>query len=391
MNLKTFTAWVAISAVAPSAAPGQVIYSVTDLGTLGGTYAVPSGINDNGQVVGSSSTTNDTTTNAFLYSGGKMANLGTLGGWISHAYAINNSGQVVGDAQTTNLLGHPFLYSGGKMTDLGMIGSAFSINDSGQVVGEVEFTYLNPHAFLYSGSTMTDLGTFGGSYSCAYGISNSGQIVGTAENIVNHEDIFVYRGGVMADLGWWGAGLAINTNEQVVGSASYSGAFLYSGGNITLLGTASFAATAAYAINNSGQVVGVAFTNSTITIGPRAFLYSGGTLLDLNNLADTNTVGTLEAAYGINDSGQIIAQSQQGRAYLLSLAVPTNSGMSLLWARTSLPALGEVLVLAWTNPLASLQFAPAVTGPYTNVPGATSPYVASTSGPQRFFRLQANQ
>ena len=51
---------------------------------------------------------------------------------------------------------------------------------------------------------------------------------------------------------------------------------------------------------------------------------------------------------------------------------------------------GSRLVLSWTNAGFSLQTAPAVTGPFTNLPGATSPYTNALSAPQRFFRLIGN-
>jgi len=37
-----------------------------------------------------------------------------------------------------------------------------------------------------------------------------------------------------------------------------------------------------------------------------------------------------------------------------------------------------------------LQSAPAVTGPFTNLPGATSPYTNPLTAPQQFFRLKGN-
>ena len=44
-------------------------------------------------------------------------------------------------------------------------------------------------------------------------------------------------------------------------------------------------------------------------------------------------------------------------------------------------------VLTWTNAAFSLQAAPNVTGAYTNIPGATSPYTNVLSGSRQFFRL----
>jgi hypothetical protein len=51
---------------------------------------------------------------------------------------------------------------------------------------------------------------------------------------------------------------------------------------------------------------------------------------------------------------------------------------------------GTNVVLTWTNSAFALQAAPAVTGSYTNIPGATSPYTNAITAPQEFFRLNAN-
>lgn len=48
---------------------------------------------------------------------------------------------------------------------------------------------------------------------------------------------------------------------------------------------------------------------------------------------------------------------------------------------------GSDVVLSWTNPLFNLQAASAVTGTYTNVPGATSPYHYPLTEGQKYFRL----
>ena len=49
---------------------------------------------------------------------------------------------------------------------------------------------------------------------------------------------------------------------------------------------------------------------------------------------------------------------------------------------------GTDLVLSWSNPLFTLQTAPAVTGPYTDVPCATSPYNNAITGSEQYFRLR---
>ena len=87
----------------------HIHYSVTDLGTLGGSNSVPWGINDRGQVVGRSETpdidpnSGFPTFHAFLWNKGVMHDLGTLGGQYSQALlgGINSEGQVVGEAETS--------------------------------------------------------------------------------------------------------------------------------------------------------------------------------------------------------------------------------------------------------------------------------------------------
>ena len=105
--------------VAQAAPP---LYSITDLGSFGGTFATATGINNSGQIVGYSDLVGNTAEHAFLYSGGVISDLGTLGGTNSTAFGINNKGQAVGGAYlANNTTEHAFLYSGGVMSDLGTL------------------------------------------------------------------------------------------------------------------------------------------------------------------------------------------------------------------------------------------------------------------------------
>ena len=133
-------------------------YTVTDLGTLGGTYSNGFGINAAGQVVGVSDTIlYKTTEHAFLYSNGMMTDLGTLGGTNSFGNGINDAGQVVGWSYTTgNQVQDAFVSSNGVMSDLNtlidsnsgwQLTSAQGINNNGQITG---YGTINgaTHAFL---------------------------------------------------------------------------------------------------------------------------------------------------------------------------------------------------------------------------------------------------
>ena len=70
---------------------------------------------------------------------------------------------------------------------------------------------------------------------------------------------------------------------------------------LTPLGTLGEVQSFAYAINNSGQIVGESDTADGYR---RAFLYSNGTMSDLGTLG-----GQYSSAYGINDAGQVVGQA----------------------------------------------------------------------------------
>src|SRR5262249_37859544 len=54
-----------------------------------------------------------------------ITDLGTFGGTISNAYAINKSGQVAGGADLTGgTVSHPFLWYAGRLHDLGTLGGS---------------------------------------------------------------------------------------------------------------------------------------------------------------------------------------------------------------------------------------------------------------------------
>jgi probable HAF family extracellular repeat protein len=139
-----------------SGQPVSEEYSITDLGTLGGTFSEARGINDSGQVVGWGDTASGDS-RAFLWEEGQMTHLGTLGGTFSIATAINNSGQVVGYSET--IAGqfssvHAFLWEKGEMIDLGNISGArsfaFDIDSRGQIVGSSFTDSGEFHAVIWS-------------------------------------------------------------------------------------------------------------------------------------------------------------------------------------------------------------------------------------------------
>jgi probable HAF family extracellular repeat protein len=324
-------------------------YAAVDLKSLGGGESGVGGINDSGEVVGTSLTANKVW-HWFLYDGLKMKDLGANDryGYPQDATAVNGRGEAVGGNGV-----FAFLYSGGKPILLSLcgpdpcaVGQANGINDSGEVVGDsVPSPFENqPHAFLYSAGKMIDLGTLCGpdiSYcdSQANGINDGGEIVGWSELENENEHAFLYSGGKMTDVGaligpqYWSFANGINDSGEVVGSVlgyyvseqmgtSYSRAFLYDGGKPTVLGTLCgpdfpYCDSYAYGINDSGEIVGWSTTS--------AFLYNSEGMLDLDDLVALPPGVLLTGDYGvtvnniaINNVGQIAVTGSNYHAYLLT-------------------------------------------------------------------------
>jgi probable HAF family extracellular repeat protein len=124
---------------------------MTDIGTLkGGTFSSGNAISESGRIAGVSSVDGGAR-HAFATgaNGAGMVDLGTLGGnfTLSEALDINDDGLVVGDSSTTGFDSHAFLFDGTTMLDLNdlidptdplfsdlILEKAVAINDDGQIL-----------------------------------------------------------------------------------------------------------------------------------------------------------------------------------------------------------------------------------------------------------------
>lgn len=177
-----------------------------DLGTAG-LSSDAQGINNSGQVLVNSEIPVTYATHAFISgnNGINLTDIGTLGGISSGASDINNSGQVVGGSPTSNSgnVPHAFLTdtNGTGMMDLGTLGGidSFSqgINDLGEVVGTSSTAHGEYHSFIYSHGGITDISLLapvvadGWESLVAVDLNNNGQIVGWGTNSLGIQEAFL--------------------------------------------------------------------------------------------------------------------------------------------------------------------------------------------------------
>jgi probable HAF family extracellular repeat protein len=186
-------------------------------------------------------------------------------------YGINDSGQIAGQCRDSMLLQSYacVVSSNGAITALpesnpniecleintipGITPTAVAISNNGQVLGNCFGGVV-----VWTSDTPTVLPTLGGGSATGTAINNLGQVVGTSNTSTGAEDGFLFSNGTMTDLG-----------------SGFSPA----------------------AVNDSGVIVG------------GQFVYSNGTLQNLNTLIPAGSGYQIQNATGINDNGQIVANA----------------------------------------------------------------------------------
>jgi probable HAF family extracellular repeat protein len=321
----------------------------------------------------------------------KLIDVGTFGGpntYLSYPLPgevqINRHGLVVGVADTPNsdpynpnclvdcYLVHAFQWQDGVLSDLGTLPGAnnsyaFSSNDHGQIVGVSENGAIDPltgfpevEGVLWSNGGIIDLGTLGGNGSFAGTVNKQGQVVGAALNsvpdsfggslaigpffpVATQLHAFVWENGVMRDLGTLGGpdseAQYVNESGQIAGQSfidstpnppitapacSTSGIptehpFLWQDGFIDL---GSLGGTCGYAnwLNNNGQVVGTMTLAGDAT--NHAFLWKRGKLIDLGTLGGNNS-----EAWFANDAGDVVGRADFSPASVLHHAFLWSHGV----------------------------------------------------------------
>ena len=190
------------------------------------------------------------------------------------------------------------------------------IDDSGTVL--LQPTHDPYGSSPYSGPT--PIGT--GAVVFATGLSDNGlYAAGTVYQQPSGQSnwaAFVASGGQAVALGDlagqdFSAAYAVNNSGQVVGSSGQF-SFLYTPGQgMTGLGTlGGSTASAALDINNAGLIVGLA----TLAGGANhAFVDDGSGMVDLNTLISPDSGLTLTSATGVNDLDQIVGYGVDGSGF----------------------------------------------------------------------------
>jgi probable HAF family extracellular repeat protein len=314
---------VELSAQQPQDSRSLSRYQVINLGNpLAGTLSVGNTINDLGWALGAANVPGDTTQHAFLWVPPLRLDLGTLGGPNSAVIFNdrNDRGKIAGISETPELqpLGETWSCAG-----------AFFPAVPGHVC----------LGFVWQEGVMTALPTLGGDNGVAAAVNNRGQVAGWAENEV-HDPTCVPPQVLQFEAVIWGpekgqiqelaplpgdadtAAVAINDAGQVVGISGTCdvavGAFtakhavLWQNGRPINLGTLGGAGwNTPTSINSFGHIVGFADLPGDLSTGQlvpnfHAFLWTPEKgMQDLGTLPGD----AISEALGINNHGQVVGVS----------------------------------------------------------------------------------
>jgi probable HAF family extracellular repeat protein len=342
-----------------------------------------------------------------------ITDLGALGP-NGQPYSIANNGLIGGTAVLSGAAEHAVLFYKGQKGDLatpglgGQNSVVYSANERGQAVGQAETSTHDPNGedfcgfkalgqpaagttclpFLWQYAVMSPLPTLGGSNGTALMVNKSGTVAGYAENTTVDPKCpapqkfqfkpVIWENGEVQELPTSsgnpeGMAYAINDSGQVVGASGSCAPFsvltglymqplhalLWEPGTVTDLGslggTGQGNGIIPHGINNQGQVVGYSDLKGNANF--HAFLWARGTgMQDLGTLTgDANSLAT-----AINDTGDVVGVSLDAnfnpRAFLwengtmtdLNTLVPANSPLHLMLA-CAINSSGQIVGFAVTS------------------------------------------
>jgi probable HAF family extracellular repeat protein len=346
-------------------------YTVTDLGTLGGTYSYAFGVNDKGDVSGGAATVGQTdgiSETGFLWHNGKLTNIGTLGGAACSDCSSSAGGPNIYDdspifSETAEYdpNGEDFCAFGihrqclgatwknGQLRALSTLSGgnnaqALWENDLGQTVGIAESgvfdascAQMTPNQVMRfeaviweANGAIRQLRPLGGdTVGYAFGINNKGQAVGVS-GLCSNTILPPIAPGVGAPHAvlWQSNGTPVH-----IGSLG--------GGPFTIPG----------AINDNGEIAGASLAPDG-TVHPFLWTKAKG-MQDLGGFAGAFVTG-IPCCHTINNSGDAVGLTVDGttfnmRAFLwhgnvktdLNTLISSNSGWSLQFA-SSISNAGQI-------------------------------------------------
>ncbi|HZW08862.1 MAG TPA: GC-type dockerin domain-anchored protein [Phycisphaerales bacterium] len=326
-RLKLTTVGLVVAAGFAAARAGEI----QTLPSLGGWASFAYDVNEHGQVVGEAYLAGDEVAHAVLWTDGVATDLGAIAG-SSAAWAINDGGQVVGWSGTGGFLNTAVLWENGSLLDLGAdmhaAGSsvAWDITEGGLVVGQASLDGGFPAGFVWNGpGTGMEAGTIPGYNGGANkGVNESGVTVGHGYFFGDPDRAMMgvpdgeggYEAFEIGPPGYtFSIATEINDAGTIVGFANdgngpwNAAIFTLDGDNpVVSLGTLpGLENSEAYDVNEAGVIVGTAWDNDFL-LDPRAWVYFGGAMHDLNDLLGPGQTewAVLLSAEGINDRGDVV-------------------------------------------------------------------------------------
>lgn len=350
MKSKALCMWTGLMALAfTSPVQAATGYAFSTFEELGGPGTFVEGLNNLGQAVGWSRTS-DGIEHAVLWEGGTLKRLDESGPFGSVAHAINDQGVVAGYSMLSSSTYVATTWTNGQPQSLGSTNrtnsAAYAINNAGQVAGTAGSPYGGFDATVWRDGQQVTLNTKG---SRVNGIGQQGRVIGSVYEGSGlraaywqdgQEVLLPVLGGTFSQvMAINAAGTMAGYSYTLDGNTAY--ATVWNDGRLGLLGTLSgYKIFQARGINSQGQIVGVANTGnfSQPYSESHAVLWIDGQAIDLNTLLDTKTVGDgwiLENAAGINDAGWIYGITRnsitgESRNFLLSPVPEANTSAMLL-------------------------------------------------------------